>query len=126
MRVYLLLAVALILGQACGDDSHRAPPQAGSHVIFIDIDDHGLGALWDSRAPNLQKMAREGVLAYSRVDLPTHSNQSNLTLLTGAWPEVTDVPHNSWLDRALSFRQPFALTSALSLGDYVFFDKNPL
>ncbi|HJZ84029.1 MAG TPA: alkaline phosphatase family protein [Polyangia bacterium] len=119
------LACAFLL-TACGDDtSGHPPPQPGPHVIFIDIDDHGLAALWDSSSPNLQRMAREGAFAYSRVDLPTHSNQSNLTLLTGAWPEVTDVPHNSWLDRMRGYQQPFNI-GAVSAGSYIYYDQNPL
>jgi arylsulfatase A-like enzyme len=118
------LAVCLIFS-ACGDDTTRVPPQPGAHIIFIDIDDHGLGALWDSNSPNLQRFAKEGTLAYSRVDIPTHSNQSNITLLTGAWPEVTDVPHNSWLDRSKNYSQPFSLFS-LSQGSYIYYDLNPL
>jgi hypothetical protein len=109
----------------CGDDQSVAPP-GPPHVIFIDIDDHGLAALWDANAPNLQRAAREGVLAFSRVDLPTHSNQNNITLLTGAWPEATNVPHNSWLDRAAGFMQPFSLFGGLSTGDYIYYDRNPL
>jgi len=87
--------------------------------------DHGLLALWDSNSPNLQKMANQGVLGYSRADIPTHSNQSNMTLLSGAWPEVTDVPHNSWLDRSKAYAQPFELFS-LSQGSYIYYDLNPL
>src|SRR5262249_28696880 len=119
------LACAFLL-TACGDDtSGHPPPQPGPHVIFIDIDDHGLAALWDSSSPNLQRMAREGAFAYSRADLPTHSNQSNFTLLTGAWPEVTDVPHNPWLDRMRGYQQPCNI-GAVSAGSYIYYDQNPL
>src|SRR5262245_17573151 len=120
------LCLVLLWVAACGNDSSHVSPQPGSHVVFIDIDDHGLGALWDSNSPNLQRMARQGVLAYSRADIPTHSNQSNITLFTRAWPEVTNVPHNSWLDRLYGYRQPFFLTGSLSSGDYIYYEKNPL
>src|SRR5690349_13062499 len=120
------LALVALLCVACGDDgTSHVPPAAGPHVVFLDIDDHNLSALWDSNSPNLQKLAKEGVLSYSRVDIPTHSNQSNITLLTGAWPEVSDVPHNSWLDRAHAYNQPFSLL-ALSTGNYIYYDLNPL
>src|SRR5262252_2421931 len=120
------LALVALLFAACGDDGPaHVPPQPGPHIIFIDIDDHGLLALWDSNSPNLQKMAKQGVLGYSRADIPTHSNQSNMTLLCGAWPEATDVPHNSWLDRSKAYAQPFELFS-LSQGSYIYYDLNPL
>jgi arylsulfatase A-like enzyme len=124
MRTWLPALALLVALPACGDDTHKTDP--GPHVIYIDIDDHGLSALWDSNAPTLQKMAREGAFAFSRADLPTHSNHSNITLLTGAWPEVTDVPHNSWLDRANGFREPFRINASLSAGSYIFYDQNPL
>jgi hypothetical protein len=100
-RSWLAIGIAVFV-VSCGDDGPR--PQPGAHIVFIDVDDHGLSALWDSNSPHLQAAARQGVLGYSRVDIPTHSNQSNMTLLSGGWPEVTSVPHNSWLDRAQGFK----------------------
>ena len=147
-RNFFNLALASLLGLAavgCGDNgggstggssgssgSVDAGPQ---YVIEIDIDDHGLKALWQAQAPNLKRMIREGTLAYTKVDVPTHSNHNNMTLLTGEWPEADNVPANSWLARQASpagfspgwsaWSQPFSL-AGLGLGEYTFYPFNPL
>jgi arylsulfatase A-like enzyme len=105
----------------CGD----RPSGPRGHVIEIDIDDHGLSALWTANAPNLKGLITRGTLAFSRVDVPTHSNQNNMTLLTGQYPDGHDVPSNAWLSRAAGFAAPLPLPG-LTLGDYVLYDKNPL
>src|SRR5262245_21226946 len=92
-KVATVAAVTLIT--ACDDVDLRLRP----HVILIDIDGHGMSALWNANAPHLQQMAHGGVLAYSRVDIPTQANQSTYTLLTAAWPEFNNVPDDSWIDR---------------------------
>ena len=63
------------------------PQGPKGHVIEIDIDDHGLAGLWMANAPNLKGLIARGTLAFSRVDVPTHSNQNNMTLLTGQYPD---------------------------------------
>jgi arylsulfatase A-like enzyme len=94
-------------------------------VIEIDIDDHGLAGLWMANAPNLKGLIARGTLAYSRVVVPTHSNQNNMALLTGQYPDGHDVPSNSWLSRSLDFAAPVTV-SGIEVGDYTFYDKNPL
>jgi hypothetical protein len=96
-----------------------------SRVIEIDIDDHGLAGLWAANAPNLKGLIQRGTLAFSRVIIPTHSNQNNMSLLSGQYPDGTSVPANAWLSRRLGFVPPVALPG-LSAGDYLFYDKNPL
>src|SRR5579883_773180 len=96
------------------------------HVIQIDIDDHGLKALWDANAPNLKGLIANGTYGYSRVLIPTHSNQSNFTQLCGAYPDVDNVPNNTWLDRSDMYKDAFDLGGSLVMGDYVYYDKNPL
>ncbi|HUB09883.1 MAG TPA: alkaline phosphatase family protein [Myxococcales bacterium] len=115
-----LLAVGLL---AAGCSSGPQPPQ---NVIYIDIDDHGLTALWTADAPNIKGLIARGTLAYSRVDVPTHSNHNNYTLLTGQYPDGDDVPANSWLDRSEDFKQPIVLGGSLGLGNYGFWAQNPL
>ncbi len=123
--------IPLLLALGCGERGHLGAGGAGGagggrpHLIYIDIDDHGLSVLWDAQAPNLQRLAKEGLFGFSRVDLPTHSNQNNYTLLTGAWPERTNVPHNAYLSRTNGFRPEISFDQ-LGLGDYVFWDKNPV
>jgi len=108
---------------ACSSSSGGAGRR--SHTIEIDIDDHGLTALWKARAPNLEGLIARGTLAFSRVIIPTHSNQNNMSLLTGQYPDGTSVPANSWLSRTQGFTAPVSLPG-LSAGDYLFYDKNPL
>ncbi len=115
----VLLATGLL---AAGCSATPNPPQ---NVIFVDIDDHGLTGLWEANAPNLKGLIARGTLAYSRVDVPTHSNHNNYTLLTGAYPDGDDVPANSWIDRT-NFKQPIQIGSSLGLGNYGFWDQNPL
>jgi len=93
--------------------------------VQIDIDDHGLAGLWTANAPNIKGLIQRGVLAFSRVIIPTHSNQNNMSLLSGQYPDGTNVPANSWLSRRLGFAPPVALPG-LSAGDYLFYDVNPL
>ncbi len=97
----------------------------GQHVIFIDIDDHGLKGLWNADAPNLKGLIARGTFGYTRVIIPTHSNQSNMALLTAQYPDGNNVPHNSWLNRANGFKQAVSVGS-LGMGDYGLWDKNPL
>ncbi|HMF44465.1 MAG TPA: alkaline phosphatase family protein [Polyangia bacterium] len=107
----------------CGGGSLPMGPKG--HVIEIDIDDHGLAGLWMANAPNLKGLIARGTLAFSRVDVPTHSNQNNMTLLTGQFPEGHDVPANGWLSRTAGFGSPVNLPG-LSVGDYTLWEKNPL
>jgi hypothetical protein len=116
-----LFLVALSLLGGCGDDQHGL----GGHVIEIDIDDHGLAGLWMASAPNLKGLIARGTLAFSRVDVPTHSNQNNMTLLTGQYPDGHAVPSNAWLSRAAGFTTPVNLPG-LSIGDYAVWNNNPL
>jgi arylsulfatase A-like enzyme len=118
---FVVVVVAVALLAACGDD-RRAPT---GHVIEIDIDDHGLAGLWMARAPNLKGLIARGTLAFSRVDVPTHSNQNNMTLLTGQYPEGHGVPSNGWLSRTAGFVSPVSLPGIV-LGDYALYGKNPL
>ncbi|HVZ70983.1 MAG TPA: alkaline phosphatase family protein [Polyangia bacterium] len=127
MKRISILVASLLAG--CGGrslfDTAAPPSPVSGHVIQIDIDDHGLAGLWMAKAPNLKGLIARGVLAYSRVDVPTHSNQNNMTLLTGQYPEGHDVPSNAWLSRALNFASPVNVPG-LSVGDYALYDKNPL
>ena len=100
-----------------------APPQ---YVIQFDIDDHGLAGLWAANAPNLKGLIARGTFAYSRVDVPTHSNHNNMTELTGQYPDGDDVPANSYLDRAKGFKQWLDLGGGLALGNYADYLQNPL
>lgn len=113
-----------VLVASCGGTSASQPAVHG-HVIEIDIDDHGLSGLWMANAPNLKGLIARGTLAFSRVVVPTHSNQNNIALLTGQYPEGHDVPANSWLSRADSFGSPLALPG-LEVGDYALYRNNPL
>jgi hypothetical protein len=83
--VTVLLLAAVVGGAGCHNDNPTGGPTG--HVIEIDIDDHGLAGLWMANAPNLKGLIARGTLAFSRVDVPTHSNQNNMTLLTGQYPE---------------------------------------
>jgi predicted AlkP superfamily pyrophosphatase or phosphodiesterase len=127
----LVPMLMLCAATACKPSPKKEPPpvpDAGStdqYVIEIDVDDHGLKALWQAQAPNLKRLINEGTLAYSRVIVPTHSNESNMTLVTGNYPDGHNVPTNSWLDRQNKYQQPFSL-AGLGVGNYVFYDQNPL
>ncbi len=58
--------------------------------------------------------------------VPTHSNQNNIALLTGQYPDGNDVPANDWLSRANGFQSPVSVGGALTIGDYALYAKNPL
>ena len=123
LRTRLLVAVALAGAAGCGGGSGPQGPKG--HVIEIDIDDHGLAGLWMANAPNLKGLIARGTLAFSRVDVPTHSNQNNMTLLTGQYPEGHNAPANGWLSRTAGFVSPVNLPG-LTIGDYALWSKNPL
>jgi hypothetical protein len=112
------------LGSGCGR-SKPSQPDHQRRVIEIDIDDHGLSALWAAHAPNLKGLMARGTLAYSRVVVPTHSNQNNMALLTGQYPDGDNVPSNAWLSRTLDFAPPLHL-SGIDVGDYAAYGNNPL
>ncbi|HET6146226.1 MAG TPA: alkaline phosphatase family protein [Polyangia bacterium] len=119
-------ALGLVAAAACGGGKGAPQPQPSRpHVITIDIDDHGLAGLWMANAPHLRGLIARGTLAYSRVLVPTHSNQNNIALLSGQYPEGHSVPSNSWLSRARDFAPPLAV-SGLDLGDYAVWEHNPL
>jgi len=122
-RFSLVLAAAVACAAGCGGGSGPQGPKG--HVIEIDIDDHGLAGLWMANAPNLKGLIARGTLAFSHVDVPTHSNQNNVTLLTGQYPEGHDVPANGWLSRTMGFGSPVSLPG-VEIGDYAVWDKNPL
>ena len=120
--VFLIFGLGSGLG--CGGGA-ALPPSSPNHVIEIDLDDHGLGGLWMANAPHLKGFIARGTLAFSRVIVPTHSNQNNMALLTGQYPEGTNVPTNSWLSRTRNFVAPVSLFG-FPIGDYLFYDQNPL
>jgi len=120
-RAAFLLALAVATPLAC--DGTKAP--LAGHVIEIDLDDHGLAGLADANAPNIKGLIASGTLAYTRVVVPTHSNQSNIALLTGQYPEGDNVPGNSWLSRDKGFAPPINIPG-LAIGDYARYDRNPL
>src|SRR5882672_6280813 len=120
-KSHLLVFVAAAgLGLHCGGDNRPGP---AGHVIEIDIDDHGLAGLWMANAPNLKALIARGTLAFSRVDLPTHSNQNNMTLVTGQYPDGHNVPSNGWLSRTAGFTTPVNLPG-LTVGDYALYGVN--
>lgn len=120
------LVLAMVAGACGGGGGGGGPKGPASHVILIDIDDHGLAGLWQADAPNLKGLIARGTLAFSRVVVPTHSNQNNMALLTGQYPDGNDVPANDWLSRANGFQSPVSLGGALSIGDYALYGSNPL
>ena len=122
--VAALPLAALALG--CGGGSSAAPSGPSGHVIEIDIDDHGLAGLWMASAPNIKGLIARGTLAFTRVVVPTHSNQNNMALLTGQYPDGNDVPANDWLGRDNGFVSPVSVGGELNVGDYAEWDKNPL
>jgi Type I phosphodiesterase / nucleotide pyrophosphatase len=107
----------------CGGTA--AAPTPVTRVIEIDVDDHGLAGLALANAPNLKGLIARGTLGYSRVVVPTHSNQNNMSLLTGQYPDGDDVPGNAWLARDADFMPPVHFPG-LEAGDYILYDKNPL
>src|SRR6185312_10379625 len=119
----LAYAAALALAVGCGENR---PPGPSNHVIVIDIDDHGLAGLWMANAPNLKGLIARGTLAFSRVVVPTHSNQNNMAILTGQYPDGDDVPANDWLSRTGGFVSPISVAGDLAVGDYAAWDTNPL
>jgi len=103
---------------ACG--SPASPPQ---NVIQFEIDDHGLSALWVSDAPNLKGLISRGVFGFSRVQIPTHSNQGNYSTLTGQQPDGNEVPGNTPLDRpGFTYHD----VAGQEFGDYALYPDNPL
>src|SRR5947208_15974887 len=115
-RTRLVLAAALAGVAACGGGS--APQGPKGHVIEIDIDDHGLAGLWAANAPNLKGLIARGTLAFSRVLVPTHSNQNNIALLTGQYPDGNNVPANDWLARDNGFQSPVSVGGQPTIRDY--------
>ena len=118
-RAAALSLAALTLG------CNGTRPGPSGHVIEIDIDDHGLAGLWMANAPNIKGLIARGTLAFSRVVVPTHSNQNNMALLTGQYPDGDDVPSNDWLSRTAGFVSPVTFPG-LAAGDYALYPKNPL
>src|SRR5262249_32741060 len=76
-------------------------------------------------APNLKGLIARGTLAFSHVDIPTHSNENNMTLVTGQYPEGDDVPLNAWLLRTGGFVPALALPG-IPLGENDLYDHNAL
>jgi hypothetical protein len=116
-------AALTVAAWALGCNGTRPGPSG--HVIEIDIDDHGLAGLWMANAPNIKGLIARGTLAFSRVVVPTHSNQNNMALLTGQYPDGDNVPSNDWLARGAGFVSPVTFPG-LAAGDYALYDKNPL
>ena len=128
MRRFLIALALPLLLAACGGSSKTTtppPPPLATHTIEIDIDDHGLAGLWMANAPNLKGLIARGTFAFSRVVVPTHSNQNNMALITGQYPDGDNLPANAWLSRAQSFGPPINLPG-VSIGDYTDYGRNPL
>ncbi len=128
MRRFLVLSA--LFASACGGGGGKSgpatpPPTFDTRTIEIDIDDHGLAGLWMANAPNLKGLIARGTFAFSRVVVPTHSNQNNMALITGQYPDGDNVPANAWLSRAQNFGPPINLPG-VSIGDYTDYGRNPL
>ncbi len=119
-------AAALSLAAVSLGCGGSAPSGPSGHVIEIDIDDHGLAGLWMASAPNIKGLIARGTLAFTHVVVPTHSNQNNMSLLTGQYPDGNNVPANDWLGRDNGFVSPVSVGGELDVGDYAEWDKNPL
>src|SRR6185295_15561793 len=119
--VGILFVFTAAAGTGCKDSNGAGAIASGpvyaKHVIEIDIDDHGLAGLEMANAPNLKGLIARGTLAYTRVIIPTHSNQSNMALITGQYPDGNNVPANAWLGRDINFVPPVNLPG-LASGDY--------
>ena len=129
-RLAVAFALSSLLTAACGGNkgggSTPPPPSAfTTRTIEIDIDDHGLAGLWMANAPNLKGLIARGTFAFSRVVVPTHSNQNNMALITGQYPDGDNVPANAWLSRTQDFGPPINLPG-VSIGDYTDYKNNPL
>src|SRR5271156_2808746 len=85
-----------------------------------------LAGLWMASAPNIKGLIARGTLAFTHVVVPTHSNQNNMSLLTGQYPDGNNVPANDWLGRDNGFVSPVSVGGELNVGDYAEWDKNPL
>src|SRR6476620_10902462 len=113
-----LFVLAAAAASGCKDTSGAGSLPVGQvyakHVIEIDIDDHGLAGLEMANAPNLKGLIARGTLAYTRVIIPTHSNQSNMALVTGQFPDGNNVPANAWLGRDINFVPPVNLPGLAS------------
>lgn len=127
MRRFLLFVALFASACGGGKSGTTTPPPSPfvTHTIEIDIDDHGLAGLWMANAPNLKGLIARGTFAFSRVVVPTHSNQNNMALITGQYPEGDNVPANAWLSRAQNFGPPINLPG-VSIGDYTDYGRNPL
>jgi arylsulfatase A-like enzyme len=126
--VQRLLLVLALLASACGGGGGTPtppPPPFSTRTIEIDIDDHGLAGLWMANAPNLKGLIARGTFAFSRVVVPTHSNQNNMAVITGQYPDGDNLPANAWLSRAQNFGPPINLPG-VSIGDYTDYGRNPL
>ncbi len=121
----------MLVTSACGGGNKNTggttPPPSpfSTRTIEIDIDDHGLAGLWMANAPNLKGLIARGTFAFSRVVVPTHSNQNNMALITGQYPDGDNVPANAWLSRSQNFAPPINLPG-VSIGDYTDYGRNPL
>src|SRR5262245_22733162 len=81
-------------------------------LILISLD----GWRWDyldrAQAPNLRKLAADGVRAEALIpSFPSKTFPNHYTIVTGRWPEHHGIISNTMVDKSIS-AEPFTMSSA--------------
>jgi arylsulfatase A-like enzyme len=90
------LALLLVLTLAPLARSQPARP----HVYLIIVDGLGAGQLDPESMPRLAALGRAGLHTETHASMPTRTNPSHATLLTGVLPESHGITGNGYWDRA--------------------------
>ena len=118
------LSLAAIWRSAAAAAAAPPPARAATSSRSTSTITASPGSGWPT-APNIKGLIARGTLAFTRVVVPTHSNQNNMSLLTGQYPDGNNVPANDWLARDNGFVSPVSVAGELNVGDYAALGQEP-
>ncbi|MEZ5465670.1 MAG: ectonucleotide pyrophosphatase/phosphodiesterase [Lysobacteraceae bacterium] len=120
-----LLFLSLLMLAACaGPASLREPREPAPSLLLISLDGTHPDYLGRGNSPNLDRLAREGVIAqWMTPSYPALTFPNHYTLVTGLRPDHHGIVHNTMEDAALG---RFTLADRTAVGDGRWWGGEPI
>ncbi len=113
-----VMGFAVLAFSGCGNMSQQTPPVEKPNILFISVDDlndwaNCLNGREGVHTPNLDRLARRGVLFTNAHCSAPSCNPSRASIMTGVSPSTSGIYHNSQ-----NWRASPALKEAMTIPEY--------